>query len=54
MATTPEERLLHLEVALQSVTSALTSANAREHSLTAEVQRLGGVATPVVSQQSAW
>ena len=54
MATTPEERLLHLEVALQSVTSALTSANAREHSLTVEVQRLGAVATPVAGQQGAW
>jgi hypothetical protein len=42
-----EERFLQLETALQSVTSALTQANAREHSLTAEVQRLGAIATPV-------
>ena len=48
-----EERLLQLEGALQNVTAALNSANAREHSLTVEVQRLGAVATPVASQPDA-
>ena len=49
-----EGRLQQLEQHLQTVTEALTSANAREQSLTAEVQRLGAVATPVASQQGAW
>ena len=53
MGTTLEERLLHFEGALQNVTAALNSANAREHSLTVEVQRLGAVATPVASQPDA-
>ena len=45
-----EDRMQQLERALQSVTAALTAANAREHNLTVEVQRLGAAPTPVDGQ----
>ena len=42
-----------LEGTLQSVTAALTAANAREHNLSVEVHRLGAASTPVDDQPPA-
>ena len=47
-----EDRMQQLERALQSVTATLTAANAREHNLTVEVQRLGAAPAPVDGQPS--
>ena len=42
-----------LEGTLQSLTAALTAANAREHNLSVEVHRLGAASTPVDDQPPA-